>query len=231
MEAFLFQWDKACDAMPLLRPFARILAFLFIFILVFSILPSMFMPENYHRPDPLKRGTYTSAQLTYLEGSNPVDPAQSYHNVDVPSLEKVLTPAPVATVNSVEPAQVQDVNIVRQKFEGGIGHRRKNIIDGEEGWDYHTQVAYIIETGFEENTFKIDTGIFVDTRNLHETGNHRQLVTVKAPSKGYNDLKNFPVTVTTLRDIVTQCIYYSMEIFGKRRLVLGGDNGKIDSGC
>jgi len=225
MEGLIFQWDKACDAMPLLRPVSKLFAMLSVIVLVFVILPSIFMPENERRPDPLSQGSYDANKAKYVETSVLTRPAESRHNVEPESIIAVVDGRDDIT-DEVKPS-----NIVRQVFEGGIGRRASESSKEDEPWDYRTEVAYIIETGFGENTFKINTGVFVDTRNLHKTGKYLQHVTVKAPTNAYTDLKNHPVTVTKMRDVETQCIYYSMEIFGKRRLVLGGGDGKIEVSC
>lgn len=225
MEGILFQWDKACDAMPMLRLASRALCIFLLFVLVFFIIPSIFMPDNLRRPGPLDYGKYDSAQGRYVEGKRAHGEGPHINNIETDRL-----------VNSVEnsiltrPDEV-GTNVIKKEISGGIDEARNIGLNDQQEWDYQEQVAFIVPVGFEEYQFKIETGMYVDTRNLHKTGEYRQFVTVKAPPGLYGDLHASPMTVTRMRDVKTQCLYYSMHIFGKRRLVLGGSEGKIDVEC
>lgn len=65
-EGIVYQWDKACDAMPVLRPLVYAAVLGTIFYLVMVVLPSRLIPYNEGRPPPNSTHVYDSLSEQYV---------------------------------------------------------------------------------------------------------------------------------------------------------------------
>jgi len=225
VEGFVFQWDKACDAMPALRPASKILGMLLLLFLMFVLIPAIFRIVNENRPHPNRPTDFDAVSGKYLTSNDTnLDPADTFHNVETKKLMKAVKPS------YIEFPAKQDENIVHAKMAPGIGEGAGDFLK-EEDWDYKVEVAYIVDSAYGRHRLKIDTGVFVDSRELHQVSYHTQKVTLDPPFNNRAALENYNVQVRTLKSLVTSCTYYRMELFGQERLILGGTGGQINSSC
>lgn len=223
MEGILFQWDKACDAMPSLRylPVCFLCGFVLLFMFVISL--KLLMPINEQRPAPKLTELFDPVEGEYTEAK--IHTA-GLHNVDVKTLKKVVTDRPIRSASSDEVD-----NIISVEIENNITGNPSSTPFDDQSWDYSVEVAYIVDSAFGRKGLKVNTGIFVDTRDLDEVSRHSQRVNLDPPSSHLTPLENYNVVVKTLKSVVTNCTYYSMTIFGEERLILGGSQGQLDTTC
>lgn len=225
MEGLVFQWDKACDAMPALRPAAKIGGILFLVFLMFVVIPASKKVVNEYRPHPNRPTDFDAVSGEYFASADTnLDPADTFHNVEADKLKAAVKPAySEVPVNRKE-------DIVHAELAPGIGEGAGDFLKEDE-WDYKVEVAYIVDSAYGRHRLKIDTGVFVDTRDLHEVSYHTQKVTLDPPFNNRAALENYNVQVRTLKSLVNSCTYYRMELFGQERLILGGTGGQINSSC
>ncbi|MGB0906884.1 MAG: hypothetical protein ACPGVT_05265 [Maricaulaceae bacterium] len=152
----------------------------------------------------------------YVAAEGNRNPKDVYQPVEGDKITALLTPPPTP-----KKANEVDENIVHAEIEGGIG-RSVDTVLGEEVWDYQVEVSYLVDSSYGRKKLKLDSGVFVDTRDLRLISEHTQSVTLDPPTKAGANLVNFPVKVKTMRDIVTGCAYYSMFLYGEERLVIAG---------
>jgi len=219
LETLIFQWDKACDVMPILRPGAKILFSVLTLYFLFVAAPSMVIPMNEHRPMPNQNKIYDSVSGKYVDRSELANYSEETYS-ESEELSKLV----------LREQEVSD-EIVSVNIGGGISSSSDSVL-GEEAWDYMVEVAYLVDSALGRRRLKLDTGIYVDSRDLRFVSEHRQSITLDPPTKAGANLVNFPVRVKTMRNIVTRCAYYSIFLYGEDRLVLGGpDVQEINTNC
>jgi len=226
MESFLFQWDKACDAMPLLRPAWKTFIAVTLLSLIFVIFPNIFIPDNEHRPPPGQGLVYDSVKKEYVKWGETVHSYDSANRIE-PSEIAQLAQRPASRAVSQDAAQD---DIVKATLPPGIGNVSEDLLD-DDMWDYNVEVAFIVDSAFGRKRLKTNTGMFVDSRDLLEVSRHSQQIDLDPPSNNRAPVKNYNVIVKTLRSRVTHCTYYSMFVFGAERLVLGGNGSAMGGSC
>lgn len=223
MDALIFQWDKACDAMPVLKPLSKVAGLCFILGLMLVVFPGMFSVDNEGRGNPTVLTEFDPVAGEYVNASAENVRRDALHNVETNTLVDAVRSENIT-------APLVQGNIVSQAAPPGIGATARKSLDGDE-WDHKVEVGYIVSSGFGRQKLKDNTGVWVDTRDLHEVSRHLQKLTLEPPRKGHMPVLDTQVEVQTLRSVVTNCRYYALEVFGERRLILGGSGELGSSGC
>ena len=77
-EGIIYQWDKACDAMPILRPLVMTALSALIVYVVMFFLPSRIIPYNEGRPPPNSAHVYDSLSDEYVYAETNRNPENTF---------------------------------------------------------------------------------------------------------------------------------------------------------
>ena len=222
-----YQWDKAVDAVPVLRPAVSVMCVGMGAVFCAFVLPAMIMPENEHRslpeallredtfmPDELKQRR--ADRLTQSGGASPYDKEKTRETTGG-GLLGGLKEGRRRKNEDPAPRDKRD-DVPRVIFPE---HKNVQAESSAQPRKLYVSVLNLNADGGPE--LILNAGRYVDPMDVREINKYVHKLTLKSPVDGFEDIVNLDVEIAVLRHQITRCLYYKAPLFGAVRIIEAPD--------
>jgi len=220
MQNLLHQWHKTSTQRPALKTAIVGILCLIMMIGLMRVLPQVILGENEQRPPPNKSHLIDSftGELVYQNGT--------------PEKEPVIDAKPdTQSISDVFQKVLKRPETKPQTPEEGTTRIDFDIKATVTPNQYMMPVAQLESAG-QGTTLNFQTGVSVDVRDLQSYDEFYNRISLVSPGKGYRDLTNFRVRIVPMRDKFTRCLYYQVNLYGQKRLIIAPDEKQeVDIRC